>query len=95
MSSSYHPQTNGQVEVVNRCLEIYLHCFTSEKLKSWAKWLHWAEYSYKMTFLSSIQMTPFKTVYGCDLPKLLYYDTRTSSIDLVDTTLQERDAILS
>ena len=35
LSTSYHPQSNGQTEVVNWSLQTYLRCMMSERLRDW------------------------------------------------------------
>lgn len=40
-SSTYHPQTNGQTEVINQGLEQYLRAFTHLKPSTWANLLNW------------------------------------------------------
>ena len=52
-SSSYQPQSDGQTEVVNKCLEGYLHCFTLEKQSQWIDCLPLAEWWYNTSFHSS------------------------------------------
>ena len=93
-STAYHPQTDGQTEVVNRSVEIYLRCFCGEKPKDWMKWLHWAEYWYNTTFQRSLGVSPFQAVYGRTPPALLYYGERETSNSSLDEQLKERDVAL-
>lgn len=37
-SSTYHPHSDGQTKVVNKCLETYLRCKCSDKPTQWHKW---------------------------------------------------------
>lgn len=43
LSTAYHPQTNGQIERVNQCLENYLMCMCGQSPKKWNSWLGLAQ----------------------------------------------------
>ena len=70
-STTYHPQTDGQTEVVNRGVETYLGYFSMNTPKQWVKWLAWAELSYNTTVRTTTLMTPFEASMGNHPP--LYY----------------------
>nr|GEU68824.1 reverse transcriptase [Tanacetum cinerariifolium] len=93
MSTAYHPQSNGQTEVVNRCLECYLRCMTGEQPKQWMKWLSLAEWWYNTNFHTSVHTTPYEAVYGKSPPIHIPYIGGESKVDLVDKTLREREAV--
>jgi len=65
-STSYHPQTDGQTEIVNKWLEGYLRNYISGQQRAWVKWIHLGEYCYNTTYHMSIGMTPFRALYGYD-----------------------------
>lgn len=64
MSTSYHPQTDGQTERVNQCMETYLRCFAQACPRHWSQWLSLAEFWYNTTFHSALGRTPFEVLYG-------------------------------
>ena len=94
-SSAYHPQSDGQTEVVNRCLESYLRCFAGRRPTTWMQWLRWAEYWYNTSYHSSTKTTPFLAVYGREPPPMLRYDDTPTPNANVDELLRDRDGILN
>jgi hypothetical protein len=71
MSTAFHPQTDGQTEILNRILESYLRSYTNLQQMNWAKLLPAAEFAYNNSWNASTKATPFKALYGYD-PELRF-----------------------
>nr|KYP52382.1 Transposon Ty3-I Gag-Pol polyprotein [Cajanus cajan] len=80
LSTAYHPQSDGQSEALNKCLEMYLRCFTFDRPKT--------------SYHTSIGMTPFKVVYGRDPPQILKYVPNSTDPVSVQEQLLQRDDVL-
>ncbi|KAK1602162.1 hypothetical protein QYE76_017205, partial [Lolium multiflorum] len=70
-SSSSHPQTDGQTEVVNRSLSTLLRTLVKKNLKSWEDCLPHAEFAYNRAKHSTTLRSPFMIVYGFEPPTAL------------------------
>jgi len=65
-STSYHPQTDGQTEVVNRSLGNMLRSLVGEQLGSWDLKLAQVEFAYNHSVSRSTGHSPFQIIYGCN-----------------------------
>ena len=91
MTSAYHPQSDGQSEIVNKIITMYLRCLTGDRPKEWIRWFPWAEFCYNIAYHKSIRTTLFKLVYGCDPPQLKTYSPGDVVVPSVDDLLTEHD----
>ncbi|KAJ0545001.1 putative nucleotidyltransferase, Ribonuclease H [Helianthus annuus] len=94
LSTAYHPQSDGQTEVLNRCLETYLRCMAMSEPNTWVKWLSLAEWWYNTTWHSTIRMTPFKALYGIDPPVHLPYIPGHTTVDSLEEWLNKREEMI-
>jgi hypothetical protein len=63
-SSTYHPQMDGQTEVVNRSLGDLMRSLVTEHHSSWDSILPQAEFAYNDSVNRSTGKSPFQIVYG-------------------------------
>ncbi|GJU39771.1 reverse transcriptase domain-containing protein [Tanacetum coccineum] len=88
LSTPYHPQTSGQVEVTNRGLKRILERTIGENRASWLDMLDDALWAFRTTYKTLIGCTPYKLVYGkaCHLPVELehkaYWALKHANFDL-------------
>ena len=70
-STTFHLQTDGQTEVVNRSLGNLLRCLVGDHPKSWDAILPLAEFAYNSSLNRTINTSPFEMVYGLRLSSVV------------------------
>ncbi|GJY76055.1 reverse transcriptase domain-containing protein [Tanacetum coccineum] len=70
LSTTYHPQTNGQIEVTNRAIKRILERSIGYNPKNWSEKLDDALWAFRTAYKTPTGCTPFRLVYGkaCHLP---------------------------
>ncbi|KAG8488610.1 hypothetical protein CXB51_016588 [Gossypium anomalum] len=63
-STTFHPQTDGQSERVIQILEDMLRSCVIDFRGSWDDYLPLAEFAYNNSFQASLQIAPYKALYG-------------------------------
>jgi len=62
--NSYHTQTDGQIEMVNRTLDQMLKCMIAKNPREWEDVLPHVEFAYNRVVHSITSYSPFVVVYG-------------------------------
>uniref|UniRef100_A0A2N9G3B0 Reverse transcriptase n=1 Tax=Fagus sylvatica TaxID=28930 RepID=A0A2N9G3B0_FAGSY len=83
-STTCHPQTDGQTEVVNRTLSTLLRTIIQKNLKNWEDCLPFIEFAYNRSVHSTTDFSPFEIVYGFNPLTLL---------DLLPLPVNERTSL--
>lgn len=91
MSSTYHPQSDGQTKVLNRVVEQYLRAFVHRKPTSWGRLLPWVEWSHNTSWMAHTGTTPYEITFGRKPFNFPHYIAGTSRVDAVEELLTDRE----
>lgn len=64
LTSSFHPQANGQTERTNQSLEQYLRHFVNHEQDNWSELLTFAEFAFNNSVSAATSTTPFFANFG-------------------------------
>lgn len=89
LSSAYHPQTEDQIEIVNKGLEGYLRSFSRDRPSDWAQWLPLVEYTYNTSEHTSTKISPYEVAYGQPPPRMMPNKAGVAKVQAVELRSRE------
>ena len=93
MSSAYHPQTDGQIERLNQCLEGSLRCTVHSCPRQWSKWLLVADFWYNTAHHSALGRSPFEVLYGQSPTELSISNLNLCVVPDLEQWMKERELL--
>jgi hypothetical protein len=89
--TTYHPQSDGQTEMVSRVIEDMLRMYVMDKLSKWEDYLHLVEFVYNNGYQASLKMIPFEALYGRKGNTLVIWDNPADRPVLGSELLKEME----
>jgi Reverse transcriptase (RNA-dependent DNA polymerase)/RNase H-like domain found in reverse transcriptase/Integrase zinc binding domain/Chromo (CHRromatin Organisation MOdifier) domain len=89
LSTSYHPQTDGQSERLNQVIETYLRGYINRQQNDWVKYLPYAQFTYNASINTTTGISPHKARFGRELEMFhgQYSYERLSEQGLITATM--------
>ena len=97
MSTTFHPQMDGQSEGTIQTLEDMIQTCVLDLKGSWEEHLPLEEFAYNNSYLASIHMAPYEALYGRPCRSPVYWtevgERTTMGLDLARDTYEKVDLI--
>lgn len=94
LSTSYHPEMDGQSEIVNKMIETYLRAMVHDDARQWRETLPWEELWYNTAHHHSLGISPYQAVFGREPPELIGYRRGNSLLPALDAELVRHHRLL-
>ena len=100
LSTTFHPQTDGQMEQMNQELEQYLQFFIEHRQKDWLEWLAVAEFAVNNKVHTATKVSPFMANYrkelrmGGDIRRKGKVESATEFVERMKKVHEEAEAAL-
>ncbi|GAA5973243.1 hypothetical protein JCM11641_003030 [Rhodosporidiobolus odoratus] len=95
LSTSFHPETDGRSERMNKTVVQVLRQYVSRQQKDWVRYLSTTEFAINAAVNDSTGSTPFELVLGYTPTLSPPVPSEPSSLPAVESTLSDRSSAIS